>query len=203
MIDWDQVRNDYAIYKSGADMSDLNQLGFTRLGIVPWINETVDFLSACKRHPGHIKARPRMGMECNAMEDVIRAPHFLDYAKSLTPVVSKFFGEPAILWSLNAFYTDRNTPYFPGLHGLHKDRGGDKIVALFVFGTDVPIDSAQLHMRPDGLLEPIYGSKGTAWLADNTQYHLGLIPSQPRMLLWARWAERLPQEFYNERLPSI
>ncbi len=184
-------------------MSDLTQQGFMRLGIVPWIEETVDFLSTCKRWPGHIKARPRPGIECNAMEDVIRAPHLADYAKSLTPIVSKFFGEPAVLWSLNAFYTDRNTPYFPGLHGLHRDRGGDKIVALFVLGYDTPLDSAQLHMRPDGLIETLYGPKGTAWLADNTQHHLGLIPSQPRLLLWARWAERLPQEFYTERLPAI
>jgi len=183
--------------------NDLRNQGFARLGILPWIDETVDFLESCRLYDGHIKARPRKGMTCRAMEDVMRAPHFISYAKSLTPTVSKFFGEPAILWSLNGFYTDRNTPYFPGLHGLHKDRGGSKIVALFVFGYDCPLDSAQLHMRPDGLLEPIYGAKGTAWLADNTQMHMGLIPSQPRMLLWARWAERLPQEFYDEKLPVI
>jgi len=184
-------------------VSDLDQQGFARLGIVSWIDDVVAFLDTCRRWPGHITARPRLGLECNSMEDVIRAPRFLDYARSLTPTVSKFFGEQAILWSLNAFYTTKHTPYFPGLHGLHKDRGGSKIVALFVLGYDTPIDSAQLHMRPDGLLEPLYGPKGTAWLADNTQYHLGLIPSQPRMILWARWAEKIPQEFYNEGLPSI
>lgn len=177
--------------------------GILRLGILPWIDEFVAFMDTCPRYPGHIKARPRVGLECNSMDDVIRAPHFLDYAKSLTPTVSRYFGQPAILWSLNAFYTDRNTPYFPGLHGLHKDRGGEKIVALFVLGYDTPIDSAQLHMRPDELLEPLYGPKGTAWLADNTQYHCGLIPSRPRMLMWARWAEKIPQEFYDERLPAL
>lgn len=183
--------------------NDLHNQGFARLGILPWIGETVAFLAKCQKYSGHIKARPRLGMECAAMEDVMVAPNFLRYAKSLTPIVSKHFGEPAILWSLNAFYTNRDTPYFPGLHGLHKDRGGDKIVALFVLGYDTPIDSAQLHMLPSGLLEPIYGPAGTAWLADNTQYHMGLIPSRPRMLMWARWAEKLPKEFYSERLPSL
>ena len=140
--------------------------GFLRLGVLPWVDGVVDHLSICPRYPGHIKARPRDGMECNSMEDVMGAPHFLRYAKSLTPIVSKYFQEPAILWSLNAFYTDRNTPYFPGLHGLHKDRGGEKIVALFVLGFDTPIDSAQLHMRFDGTLELLYGPAGTAWLSD-------------------------------------
>ena len=177
--------------------------GFLRLGVLPWIGSVVEYLNDCPKFPGHIKARPRGGMNCNAMEDVMAAPHFLDYAKSLTPIVSKYFQQPAILWSLNAFYTDRNTPYFPGLHGLHKDRGGDKIVALFVLGYETPMDSAQLHMRDDGALELLYGPAGTAWLSDQTQMHCGLIPSRPRMLLWARWAEKLPKEFYEEKLPVI
>ena len=167
------------------------------------LKDVVSHLDDCPKFPGHIKARPRSGMACNAMDDVMLAPHFLNYAKSLTPIVSKYFQEPAILWSLNAFYTDRNTPYFPGLHGLHKDRGGEKIVALFVLGYDTPLDSAQLHMRFDGTLELLYGPAGTAWLADNTQYHMGLIPSRARMLMWARWAEKLPQEFHDEKLPVI
>ena len=87
--------------------------GFLRLGVLPWIGSVVDHLNDCPKFPGHIKAHPRLGMSCNSMEDVMAAPHFLDYSKSLTPIVSKYFQEPAILWSLNAFYTDRNTPYFP------------------------------------------------------------------------------------------
>lgn len=184
-------------------MEELRKNGFVRLGIVPWIDEFVAYLDKCPKYPGHIKARPRQGMSCNAMQDVMAAPHFLDMAKNYAYLASQYFNQKAILWSLNAFYTDRDTPYFPGLHGLHKDRGGDKILALFMFGTDVPLDSAQLHMKPDGRLEPIYGPKGTAWLADNTHLHMGLIPSRPRMLIWARYADFLPQEFYDEKLPRI
>jgi hypothetical protein len=184
-------------------MSELRRNGFMRLGIVPWIKQVTDHLDQCPRYPGHIKARPRNGMECNSMEDVMAAPHFLDYAKGFIPKVSEYFDCPAHLWSLNAFYTNKDTPYFPGLHGLHRDRGGSKIVALFIFGTDVPLDSAQLHMRPDDLLEPIYGPRGTAWLADNTHYHCGLIPSLPRTLMWARYADCIPKEVEEEGLPNV
>jgi len=136
---------------------------------------------------GHVANRPRPGIFHSRMEDVMAAPHFAGYATALTPTVSGYFGEPARLWSLNAFYTTRDTPYIPGLHGLHKDLEASKIVALFVLGYGTPLDSAQLHMRPDGLLEPIYGPAGTAWIADQTHYHMGLIPSRPRMVAWARW----------------
>lgn len=189
-------------------MSDLKQQGFVRLGVVPWIKDFVDYVDKCPRYPGHVMARrPKSGIECHSMEDVMAAPGLLPYAKSLTPMASQYFGCPAHLWSLNAFYTHPDAAYAPGLHGLHSDlntgTAGEKLLALFVFGYDVPITGAQLHVRPDGLIEPIYGCAGTAWIADQSHLHCGLIPVKSRLLLWARWAEKIPPAFYEEGLPVI
>lgn len=182
--------------------------GFARLGVVPWIDEFVASIMDRPRYPGHVKARkPKHGIECHSPEDVIAAPGLLPFAKSLTPIASEFFGCPAHLWSLNAFYTMPDAAYWRGLHGLHSDHNtgtaGDKLLALFVLGFDTDITGAQLHVRPDGLIEPIYGAAGTAWLADQSHLHCGLIPETPRLLLWARWAEKTPQAFFDEQLPAI
>jgi hypothetical protein len=189
-------------------LENLRRDGFVRLGIMPWIDDFVAHVAKCERYAGHVKARkPKPGIECHAPEDVIAAPGLLDAAKILTPLASEYFGEPAVLWSLNAFYTMPDAAFARGLHGLHSDHNtgtaGDKLLALFVLGFDADITGAQLHVRPDGLIEPIYGPAGTAWLADQSHLHAGLIPEKPRMLLWARWAEKIPQAWHDEKLPVI
>lgn len=191
-------------------IANLRHYGVAKLGRVPWIDEFTAYLGSCPRYPGHVRARqPKPGITCHAPEDVIAAPHLLDYAKSLTPIVEEYFGGRAHLWSLNAFYTAPDAGYWRGLHGLHSDVStsgnavGDKPLALFILGYDTPISGAQLHVRPDGLIQPLYGPKGTAWLADQTHLHAGLIPEKPRLLIWARWAEKIPQAFYDENLPVI
>lgn len=186
----------------------LRQFGFCRLGVVPWIHDFVSFIEKCPRWPGHVKARrPKEGIECYAPEDVIAAPGLLPFAKILTPTASTYFGCDAKLWSLNAFITHPHAAFARGLHGLHSDQNtgtaGDKLLALFVLGYDTDITGAHLHVRPDGLIEPIYGPAGTCWLADQSHLHAGLIPERPRMLLWARWAERIPQAWHDEQLPVI
>ncbi len=192
----------------GSGMKPLHKNGFMRLAPVPWIGSFVAYMEGCPRYPGHVKARnPKPGIECHDMADVMAAPGLLPYAKTLTPAASEYFGEPAILWSLNAFYTHPNAAFARGLHGLHSDlntgTAGEKLLALFVLGYSTDITGAHLHVRPDGLIEPIYGPAGTAWLADQSHLHAGLIPNKPRLLLWARWAEKIPQAFYDEGLPQI
>lgn len=189
-------------------VTEIRTNGYSRLGVVPWIGDFVAHLSNCEKFPGHVKARrPKPGIECHAPEDVIAAPGLLPFAKSLTPIASEYFGCPAYLWSLNAFYTHPDAAFARGLHGLHSDQNtgtaGDKLLALFVLGYDTDITGAQLHVRHDGLIEPIYGPAGTAWLADQSHLHCGLIPEKPRLLLWARYAEKIPQAFYDEKLPVI
>lgn len=189
-------------------IAQLCRYGFARIGVVSWIADFVAYMDKCPRYPGHVKARrPKDGIECHAPEDVIAAPGLLPFAKSLTPLASAYFGGTAVLWSLNAFYTHPDAAFARGLHGLHSDQNtgtaGDKLLALFVLGYDTDITGAHLHVRPDGLIEPIYGPAGTAWLADQSHLHCGLIPEKPRLLLWARWAEKIPQAFYDEALPSL
>ena len=184
-------------------LDGLRETGLSRLGVVPWADEFVDVLTLQPRRPGHVGSRPRPGVFHNSMADVMAAPHFLDYAKSLTPLASEYFGEPAHLWSLNAFCTDRDTPYIAGINGLHRDREADKILVLFVLGADTDVQGAQLFVTKAGRAELVHGPKGTAWLADTTQLHCGLIPNGPRMIAWARWANVVPQAKSEEGLPGI
>lgn len=187
------------------DMGDLRRTGIARLGIVPWIGEFVEFMSWKPKMPGHVSSRPRPGIFHNRMQDVMAAPHFLDYAKLFTPLASEYFGEPARLWSLNAFHTDEKTPFVHGVNGLHRDREAAKMLALFIFATDVDVAGAQLFMPSDcsDTMKMIYGPKGTAWICDPRNFHCGLLPSKPRTLVWARFANVVPAAKADENLPDI
>ena len=183
-------------------LEELRATGIARLGIVPWADGFLAHLAKAPRYPGHVNSRPRQGIWHNAMADVVRAPDFLDYAKSFTTTAGEYFGEPAHLWSLNAFYTDHTTPHIPSIHGWHKDREASKILVLFKFGTDTYMDGAQL-LDNGHAIESICGPKGTAWLADTTHEHCGRIPAYPRTLVWARFANCVPQAKTEEQLPDI
>ncbi len=181
----------------------LKSSGICRLGILPWVKEFTYHLANCERYPGHVKARPRAGIECNSMADVMAAPHFLAYAQSLTPLASKFFGKPAHLWSLNAFYTDKHTPYIGSLNGLHVDREADHMLTLFMLGTDTGPDGAQIVAHEGTQWNAMWGPAGSAWLTDVSRLHCGLLPLKPRLLAWARWADMVPLAKYTEQLPDL
>lgn len=184
-------------------LEELCQTGLCRLGIMPWIGEFTDYLAKCEKFPGHVKARPRAGIWNNQMSDVMAAPHFLDFAKGFTPLATEYFGEPAHLWSLNAFYTDQSTPYIGSINGLHMDREADKILTLFMLGTDTSIQGAQMMTIDARQAELVYGPAGSAWLADTRAFHCGFLPTAPRMLVWARWANVVPLAKYSEQLPDV
>lgn len=137
------------------------------------------------------------------MADVMAAPHWLAIAEAYKGVASEYFGSLAVLWSLNAFYTDDKTPFMRGVNGLHRDKEADKILALFMLCYDTPASGAQLVLGPDGEFRGVYGPAGTAWLADTTNPHCGLMPTEPRLIAWARYADKLPQAFHDEGLPVI
>lgn len=177
--------------------------GFLRLEPVLWIGEFVAHLRKCDRRMGHVAARPRPGIMCNSMEDVMAAPHFLDYAKGFTPLATEYFEKPARLWSLNAFYTDNNTPYIGSVNGLHRDTEAPQVLVLFVLGYDTAIDGAQILVNGSHQAELLYGPAGTAWLADTRHLHCGLLPRGPRMIAWARWADETPLAASVEQLPEI
>ncbi len=184
-------------------IDELRKTGLVRLGQVSWVEEFTGYLASCERFPGHVKARPRAGISCNSMADVMAAPRFLDYAKSFTPLATEYFGEPAHLWSLNAFYTDDKTPYIPGVNGLHRDREAGKILVLFMFGTYTGADAAQFIATSPLRYDAIWGPAGTVWLADTTRHHFGLLPREPRTLVWARFANCIPPAKAAENLPDI
>ena len=181
----------------------LKQSGLVRLPRVGWIKDFVAYLADRPKHPGHVGSRPRPGISHNKMSDVMTAPYFLDYARSFTPVASNYFGEQAHLWSLNAFYTNPDTPYVHGVNGLHSDREANKILALFVLGYDTFQDGAQLIQTGPDKWDALWGPAGTAWLADTRIPHFGLIPKRPRMIAWARWANCIPQAAIDENLPKV
>jgi hypothetical protein len=184
-------------------LASLRTYGVCRLPEFERVDEFSSYLEARPKYPGHVKARPRPGVSCNSMSDVLSAPYFLDYAKSLQPLVEAYFEVPAFLWSLNAYYMDGDTPYMPGVNGLHVDKEADKILTLFTFGTDVDITGAQVFVDSNSTAQLIYGRRGTTWLADNRKMHCGMISKQKRMIAWARWADKIPRAFYDEQLPVI
>lgn len=182
----------------------LEGAGVLRLGVVPWpIDEFVDYLVLRPRYAGHVRARPRDGVWANSMRDVMEAPHFLNYAKSFTSTASNYFYERAHLWSLNCFYTDEKTPYIGPINGLHVDREAKKILTLFVLGNDTDAEGAQLVQTHRNQMTMLFGPRGTAWLADSTLPHCGLLSRKPRMLAWARFANCIPQAKHEEGLPDV
>jgi len=187
------------------ELAELRRTGLVRLPRVTWIDEFVSYLADKPKYPGHIKARPRPGIYCNSMADLLCAPHFLAFAKSFTPLVSQYFGERAHLWSLNAFYTDENTPYIKGVNGLHIDTEAPKVVVLFIFGSFVGLhDGVQIVANGPYAWDAIRGPAGTSWLADTGQFlHCGLLPKTPRMIAWARFANVIPEAKFTEELPDI
>lgn len=187
-------------------IDDLRRDGLYRLPLVPWINEFAEYISARPRFEGHVASRPRSGIWHTQMQDVMGAPYFLDYAKSFTPLASEYFGEPACLWSLNAMHTDGNSPFIPSINGFHRDREAAKILVLFMFATNVDASAAQVLMLNHhdlGIWQAVWGPKGTAWLADTTALHMGLRSQVPRTLVWARFANCIPQSKHDEGLPDI
>lgn len=89
------------------------------------------------------------------MDDVVRAPHLLEYAIRCFPIVRDYFGEFPRLYSVNVFWTQPGVYLYPETHDWHRDGDDRKQLGLFLFGTDVTEESAHLYQRgshrlPDG-----------------------------------------------------
>ena len=175
----------------------LKRQGLAPLPPAAFVHEFVDYLKDKESRPGHVDDRPRAGIRHYRMEDVMAAPGFLELAKGLNRAASTYFEEPAILWSLNVYTTDPDTPHVRGITGLHQDGEAPKILTLFMLCEDTPADAAQLFVPKDADRSDrwyaMYGAAGTCWLADTSMPHLGLIPrDRRRTIAWARWANVLP-----------
>lgn len=170
-------------------------------------------------------AERRWPMLCHDMESVVVAPCLLELALGCWPIAREYFGEPAVLYSMNAFWTQPAPgPDYQDTHSWHRDGDDRKQLVLFLFGTDVDraSDGAHLyqagtHRLSDGQLGrdfrapppevtvSVTGKAGTAFLADTGGVHMGLRPSSgPRLLLWARWGvSEPPQSYHWDRLSPV
>ncbi len=171
----------------------------------------LSFLRQCSTYPGHVKGASVAPHEpgnstCWAPEDVLAAPHFFEFAMRFRELASTYFGQDALLYSVNAFTTYPITgPMNPDIQKWHRDRDDSKFVALFVYLTDVPTVEAGAHLYKlgthagavDGPVDTVLGPVGTAFLADGSGLHMGVRPAeQPRTIAWARWGVSDPPASY-------
>lgn len=164
-------------------------------------------------------------MFCHDMWDVLGAPGVLDVALGSYGDAREYFDEQPLLYSVNAFWTQPapGQPDYQDTHSWHRDGDDRKQLVAFIFGTcvDKPSDGAHLYQKGTHLLRDdqlgrdfrapppedivsVTGRAGAVFLADTNGVHMGLRPSAPRLLLWARWGvSDPPQSYHWDRLKPL
>lgn len=173
---------------------------------------------------GEVFERGYWPMFCHHMQDVVIAPHFFEAALDGYEVARDYFGEPPRLYSMNAFWTQPapGVEEYRDTHDWHRDGDDRKQLVMFMYGTRVrkAKDGAHRYVRgtadtfdgnldysyndpPADLIETVKGEAGTCFFSDTRGLHMGLRPSHPRMLAWARWgvSERPPSYDWDELQP--
>jgi len=193
-------------------IADLTRDGLVDVGVMPGAAEMLAYLQTRPTYPGHVKgasvaAQPAGSSTCWAPEDVLRAPHFFEFAAGLTPVAAEYLESRPLLYSVNAFTTyPLNGPPNPDIQDWHRDRDDVRFLALFVYLTDVlhPLAGAHLFQQgthqgaAEGPVRTVLGPAGTAFLADTRGIHMGIRPvAQPRTMAWARWGVSDPPASYQ------
>lgn len=210
----------------------------------PWagIKPFMDYLRGSTAFPGHVVSRGNQTpmtlnmalsipintpsnipneyhFACHSMGETLAAPGLLDFLLPMTDVALEYFDrEPALLYSVNAFW---KKPL--GHPGWHNDTDDRKIMALFMYGTDIFDYAAGPHAyvpgshlwtteekQPynDGVAVPdpsttktFYGPAGTWFITNTLGIHNGIPPDigrNARLLLWARWGVSNPPKSYRE-----
>jgi len=174
--------------------------------------EMLAYLNTRPQYHGHVKgasvARHQPGNStCWAPEDILRAPHFVEFVLGLTAAAKAYLGQVPLLYSVNAFTTYPIAgPMNPDIQDWHRDKDDVRFVALFVYLTDVRemTDGAHLfklrthHGAGDGPQWAVFGAAGTAFLADTRGLHMGVRPTEkPRTMAWARWCVSDPPASYR------
>lgn len=163
-------------------------------------------------------------MFCHTMTDIVVAPHILEGALSLYPLVKEYFQQEPLLYSMNCFWTQPvppSVPKYKDTHWWHIDGDDDKQLVVFFMGTDIPTkyDGAHLYQRgshrfypnptnerlgynfeqpPESIVETIIGDAGTIFLTDPRGMHMAPRPlHRPRMLAWARFGVSDPPISYS------
>jgi Phytanoyl-CoA dioxygenase (PhyH) len=152
----------------GTDVS-LATLRRDGIAYVPWsmgaaeLAEMKAFLDECLVWPAHVSTKADQTFRKKlkdarkskdwpvyspTMEDVVRAPHWLEYAMRCFPLAKEYFGEFPRLYSVNVFWSQpANYPYGE-THDWHRDGDDRKQFGMFLFGTDVTEeDGPHLYQR--------------------------------------------------------
>lgn len=219
-------------------VNTMRQDGIARLPITFPVDDTVAFLSKTLVYNAHVAAKATAfpqsfpaainegiwPMFCHSMEDIVKAPHVLESALSLYPLVQEYFEETPLLYSMNAFWTQPVAPHIPkyaDTHWWHIDGDDRKQLVIFFMGTDIPTkeDGAHLYQRashryypsptdanlgypfqqpPDSVVEVMTGKAGEIFLSDPRGMHMAPRPAHnPRMLAWARFGVSDPPVSYG------
>lgn len=152
---------------------------------------------------------------CSTQETVLTAPGFLKYVDQATPYAEAYLQEPALLYSVNAFWTapGKSDPH-PYYQQGHRDQDDRKFLAMFIYGSDVLEEADGPHVYTVGSHKPdfrsidqrrVMGRAGTTFFADTSGIHYGAKPRQGRrLILWARWGvSEPPQSYINDELKPI
>lgn len=206
--------------------------GIAMTGVMPKTDEFTAALRGAEQFPGHVMAQGNgVALEPDAalpevtshrMRDVLAAPHFFSFAVKFTPLVAKFFGEPPLMYSFNAFWTRPGaTPPDVNIQKWHRDRDDRKFVALFLYGTEVQTEEQGPHYfvnashrtyddgnRPPAGFEEIQrvvGPAGQTFLEAPRGLHMGVKPTQgERLLAWARWGvSEKPRSYEWDKLEPV
>lgn len=211
--------------------------GVARLPITFKSEEVVEFLSKTEVANAHVWAKATAAqpyakamadktwpMFCHTMRDVVAAPHILEGALNLYPLVKTYFEQEPLLYSMNCFWTQPVPPHIPkyaDTHWWHIDGDDAKQLVIFFMGTDIPTkyDGAHLYQKgshllyphptnrnlgydyeqpPENVVEIITGDAGTIFLTDPRGMHMAPRPlHRPRMLCWARFGISDPPVSYG------
>lgn len=174
----------------------------------------------------------RWPMFCHTMADAICAPGWFEQALAWLPFADAYFGEPAVLYSVNAFWTQPSPFNYDMTHSWHRDEDDRKQLVLFMLGADTAPEAAHLYQRgshkigdamlgynknnpPPHVIHPIFGPQGTSFLVDTRGLHMGLRPNRMRLLMWARYGvsecpasykwdklEPVPRKLLGSRFPA-
>ena len=194
------------------DMIDaLRRDGIVELPPMIGVEDMRKALEGCQTYHGHVKGasvakRQDGNSTCWAPEDILKAPHFFEFALQFRFLAKDYLEQDPLLYSVNAFTTyPISGPMNPDIQDWHRDKDDTKFLALFVYLSDVLRDEDGAHYYQVGThtgsgigpLKTILGPAGTAFIADGRGLHMGVRPhSAPRTLAWARYGVSDPPASY-------
>lgn len=216
--------------------------------LFPYAKEFLAHLKGQPSFPGHVlragdeKARPldeclaipidqpspfenEFHFACHHPISAMSAPGLLNFLFPIFDLAEEYFdGEVARLYSVNSFWKKPR-----GLPGWHYDTDDRKILAFFMYGTDILAmeDGPHGYVKgsqhwgeeeknryhntnvepPQENAEILYGPAGTWFLTDTRGLHNGFCPAADRparLLTWARWGVSLPPISYiHDKLSPV